>query len=655
MASKEVNELGASTPAFAHQSSPDCLVEHLHVVVFRTDCSGRWLYLNPAWGRLTGYGIESSIGHVYTDYVHPEDRQRSLEEFLPLMRRERETSRIRLRVITKAGEFKWVAVYLKALFSADNSQLEGAVGTLDDITELMATERVMQEARERAELADRTKSEFLATMSHELRTPMNAIIGLTDLVLTSPMESEQQKHLKMVRSSAGSLLEIIEEILLFSNLEAGRVRIERNRFDLREVLGQALAPLLFQAMENRLELNWRVQPEMPPHVIGDALRLKQVLHQLVGHAVRCTRDGLVVVDVSMTPDSALGDGKARIQFSVTDSSGFGAEEYRRALRAAFPGAEGNQCRRQSGSGVGLVLSVRILELMEGRVWLDEQCRTGTRFVFDVVFDLPQPERPQAAAANGLSRKILVAEDNTVNQHLIKHILLKMGHQPKIVANGRLCVEAWEGGGFDAILMDVQMPEMSGLEATVAIRQREKETGGHIPIIAVTANAVLGDRDICLKSGMDDYITKPIKNQLLEEAITRLTSVVQAVKVASTPPMPLEPLMQFDQALEGADGDQDLLRSLMELFLLRTPDCLAKIEKALDGDDASTAMLQAHSLKGSLRMLCAAQAEDFAFRLERAGRLRDVAEAKQALRELKPAVTRLYDEITTALREKLSVS
>ncbi|MDX2186336.1 MAG: response regulator [Opitutaceae bacterium] len=637
------------------QEDAGILLNHLNEVVFQTDCSGRWLFLNPAWSRLTGYTVEESVGHIYTDFVHPEDRQRSLDEFLPLIRRERESARLRLRVMTRGGEFKWTSIYLKALFRSEGGKLEGAVGTMDDITELMAAERVMREAKERAELADRTKSEFLATMSHELRTPMNAIIGLTDLVMATSLEGEQMKHLKMVRSSAGSLLEIIEEILLFSNLEAGRIRVDRVRFDLREVLGQSLAPLLFQAMENRLELNWRVQPDLPPFVIGDPLRLKQVLHQLVGNAVRFLKDGVVVVEVSGTKSTDDPEGKTCIQFAVTDNGCQGSGEYRRSLMAAFHRGDGNTSRRQSGSGVGLVLSVRILELMSGKVWFDDACREGARFQFEVVFDLPAPEKPAlSSATNPASRKILVAEDNTVNQHLIRHILLKMGHVPKIVANGRLCVEAWQAEEFDAILMDVQMPEMSGLEATVAIRQMEKSKGGHIPIIAVTANAVLGDRDICLNSGMDDYVTKPIKNQLLEDAITRLTSVSRVTKAATASPMPVEPLMNFDRALEGADQDEELLRSLMELFLTRTPDCLAKIEKALEADDASTAMLQAHSLKGSLRMLCANTAEDLAFRLERSGRLRDVAEAKAALRELKPAVARLYEEITQVLKSKLAV-
>lgn len=629
----------------------DLLLQNLGEVVFRTDSAGRWIYLNPAWNRLTGYTAGECIGRPYTDFVHPEDRQRSLDEFLSLVRRERETARLRLRLVTKAGEFKWASVYLKAFFRPGNGQPDGALGTCDDITELMAAERVMREAKEQAELADRTKSEFLATMSHELRTPMNAIIGLTDLVLNSAIDQEQQKHLKMVRSSAGSLLEIIEEILLFSNLEAGRIKVDKSRFDLREVLGQSLAPLLFNAIENRLELNWRVQPDLPPFVIGDPLRLKQVLNQLVGSAVRCLRDGMILVEVTTVPGG--GQDKARIEFSVTDNGGVGSDEFRRSLMAAFNRGDGNSTRRQSGSGVGLVLSARILELMGGRVWFDSGCKNGTRFLFEVLFELPVVEKPSAARASGGGKRILVAEDNTVNQHLIRHILLRMGHDPRIVANGRLCVDAWEKEDFDAILMDVQMPEMSGLEATVAIRERERARGGHIPIIAVTANAVLGDREICLKSGMDDYVTKPIKNQLLEDAISRLTSAAHVVKAATAAPIPTEPLMDFDRALEGADQDQDLLRSLMELFLIRTPECLGKIERALEADDASNAMLQAHSLKGSLRMLCATGPEEIAFRLERSGRTRDLGEARAALRDLKPAVARLYDEITKALKEKLT--
>ncbi|MGH9657816.1 MAG: ATP-binding protein, partial [Bryobacteraceae bacterium] len=411
---------------------------------------------------------------------------------------------------------------LLKMYAADlvdaNARLEVQAAKLARTAEELALARDV--ALESAQL----KSQFLANISHEIRTPMTGIIGMTELTLDTELSADQREYLTMIKSSSGALLQILNDTLDFSKIEAGKMQIERIPFNLQRTFDSSLKPLAQSAIEKKLRMNWRVAPEVPEILIGDPLRLHQILANLVGNAIKFTETGEIRIRavVEHAEEQAV-----RVQFSVTDTGIGVPREKQNLIFLPFVQADGSTTRKYGGTGLGLAICRNLVRLMGGEIWVEGEVGVGSSFTFVLPFeteaDAPRVAPPEPSLVPVPRRlRILMAEDNQVNQKLVARLLEKRGHAVVVANNGAEVLEAFARDRFDLILMDVQMPVMGGLEATAAIRRRERDapfpSSPRVPIVAMTASAMQGDREQCLAAGMDGYVSKPIRYTLLFEAI-----------------------------------------------------------------------------------------------------------------------------------------
>jgi PAS domain S-box-containing protein len=671
-------------------------IDNVPDLMFVKDVESRFVVANPELARWAGFDKpEDLIGKTEFDvFPHEvaramyEDNLRVIRSGKPMLNSEQAVGPIadgrpRIYLTTKVP-----------LFDGDG-QVTGIAGMARDITERKVTEdalresnRELQESIERAnrlafeaDAANRSKSEFLANMSHEIRTPMNGVLGMNGLLLNSDLAPDQRHYAEVVDASAKSLLTVIDDILDFSKVEAGRLEIDTLDFNLHVLMGDFAEMMSERLDEKQLEFICTVAPDVAANLQGDPGRLRQVLLNLVGNAIKFTRHGEVVVRVALISET---DAEVRLRFSVRDTGIGIPQDKQQMLFHSFTQVDASTTRRYGGTGLGLAISKKLVELMGGEIGVESKEGAGSEFWFtlrlakqlaDMQSDLhdclaivltgeQQEQRGALVTRHSLqkarrgSARILLVEDNSTNQEVAKGMLRRMGWNADVTPDGKEALQALETRDYDLVLMDVQMPVMDGYEATRRIRDPKSTVRNHdVPIIATTAHAMAGDAQKCLAAGMSDYIAKPIDPKILEGQVEKWLARKKHETPTASPtesagktdtPLPATPssalVFNRENFLERMMGDEEFAHEVVAEFVGELPALLSALKQHVAQSDLESIWKQAHKIKGSAANVGGDALRDVALKVEQAGKTRNSTEVAHWVPELAIQAARLIDAL-----------
>ena len=607
-------------------------------ILWVSDTRGNLEFINKECRQFFGITSSEMKAREWQSVIHPDDAPEYIAAFERAMK-EHAPFRADARAHRGDGALRLIGSNAQPRMSPTGEYM-GHIGLTADITERKRYEEELIRARRDAEVANLAKSRFLANMSHEIRTPMNGVIGMNQLLLETDLTAEQRGYVQVAQTSGRTLLTLIDDILDLSKIEAGKVTLEKRSMDLRETVADVLLLIQPQSNAKGLQVSSFLSPDLPPLLKGDAHRLRQILTNLMGNAVKFTERGEISLNVELV---RKGKGELTVRFAITDTGIGMRPDQVDSLFSPFVQADTSTTRKYGGTGLGLAISKQLVELMGGKIGVNSREGHGSTLWFTAIFEdttlgeitsageqaAASIKKPRLASPIKHEERILVAEDNRTNQLVVLAQLKMLGYEADVVTNGAEAVEAVERGSYGLVLMDCEMPVMDGYEATRRIRTSLQ---AKIPIVSLTAGVTSSARERCLRVGMNGYLAKPLELPLLAQMLDKWIPVgrAQALPVAlpQSAGEPTESIFDEEPLLRRLMEDRQLASAIVEAFLDDCPVQMKNLRRLMSGADAPAVRLHAHGLKGAAATVGAERLRSITLAIEQAGgagRLNDCIE------------------------------